>query len=157
MQEQARQQHIPVKVYRTNERLMVTTPMPGLEPENIRIEVTTDGHLILQGALRGMLKEVKELLVDEWSVGAYYRKLTLPVSINAECANASYGNGVLTLAFPISDALTPARLTLERVAPAHGQRKGNAGHPPLCIHVLSQEETLPVKKHEDRPSQDSAF
>ena len=54
--------------------------------------------------MRGMLKEVKELLLDEWSVGAYYRKLVLPVSINGECANALYGNGVLTLAFPISDA-----------------------------------------------------
>jgi HSP20 family molecular chaperone IbpA len=33
MQEQMRQQHVPVKVYRTAERLMVTTPMPGLEPD----------------------------------------------------------------------------------------------------------------------------
>ena len=145
MQEQMRQQHVPVKVYRTAERLMVTTPMPGLEPENIRVEVTRDGHLVLQGEMRGMLKEVKELLLDEWSVGAYYRKLALPVFINAECANASYGNGVLTLAFPISDALTPARLTLERVAPAHGQRKGNAGRPPLCVHVFAQDEEMPLR------------
>ncbi|MGH2498462.1 MAG: Hsp20/alpha crystallin family protein [Ktedonobacteraceae bacterium] len=145
MQEQRRQQHILVKVYRTAERLMVTTPMPGLEPENIQVEVTHDGHLVLRGEMRGMLKEVKELLLDEWSVGAYYRKLALPVSINAECANASYGNGVLTLAFPISDVLTPAKLTLERVAPAHGQRRGNAGHPPLCVHVLAQKEELPLR------------
>ena len=145
MQEQMRQQHVPVKVYRTAERLMVTTPMPGLEPENIRVEVTRDGHLVLQGEMRGMFKEVKELLLDEWSVGAYYRKLALPVFINAECANASYGNGVLTLAFPISDALTPARLTLERVAPAHGQRKGNAWRPPLCVHVFAQDEEMPLR------------
>ncbi|MFL5660329.1 MAG: Hsp20/alpha crystallin family protein [Ktedonobacteraceae bacterium] len=146
MQEQMRQQHIPVKVYRTAERLMVTTPMPGLEPENIRIEVTRDGQLVLQGEMRGMLKEVKELLLDEWSVGAYYRKLALPVSINAECANASYGNGVLTLAFPINDALTPARLTLERVTPTHGQRRGNAGHPPLCVHIVAQDDEMTSRR-----------
>ena len=110
MQEQMRQQHIPVKVYRAAERLMVTTPMPGLEPENIWVEVTPDGHQVLRGEMRGMLKEVKELLLDEWSVGAYYRTLALPVSINAGCANASYGNGVLTLAFPMSDALTPCEI-----------------------------------------------
>ena len=34
MQEQAKQQHIPVKVYRTAERLMIAAPMAGLEPEN---------------------------------------------------------------------------------------------------------------------------
>ncbi len=34
MPEQLKQQHIPVKVYRTSERLMVAAPMAGLEPEN---------------------------------------------------------------------------------------------------------------------------
>ncbi len=35
MQEKLKQQHIPVKVYRTDERLMIAAPMAGLEPENI--------------------------------------------------------------------------------------------------------------------------
>ena len=38
MQEQLKQQHITVKVYRTDKRLMVAAPMPGLEPENIVVE-----------------------------------------------------------------------------------------------------------------------
>jgi HSP20 family protein len=137
MQEHVKQQHIPVNMYSINDRLMVTAPMPGLEPENITIEVTSEGHLLLQGALRGMLKEHdgKQRFLDEWHVGAYEREVTLPTSVNAVCANASYGNGVLTLAFPLSEQTTPARLTLERVAPSHGQHKGNAGHPPICVHV----------------------
>ena len=45
MQEQVKQQHIPVKVYRTAERLMIAAPMAGLEPENILVEVTHDGRL----------------------------------------------------------------------------------------------------------------
>ncbi len=137
MQEQVKQQHIPVNMYSTNGRLMVTAPMPGLEPENITIEVTGDGRLVLQGALRGMLKEHdgKQRFLDEWHIGAYAREVALPVSVNAVCANASYGNGVLALAFPLSEHTAPARLTLERVAPTHGQHKGNAGHPPICVHV----------------------
>jgi HSP20 family molecular chaperone IbpA len=31
----ANQQHIPLKVYRTNERLRITAPMAGLEPESL--------------------------------------------------------------------------------------------------------------------------
>lgn len=137
MQEQVKQQRIPVNMYSTNGRLMVTTPMPGLEPENITIEVTSDGHLVLQGALRGMLKEHdgKQRFLDEWHIGAYTREVALPTSVNAVCANASYGNGVLALTFPLSEQTVPARLTLERVAPSHGQLKGNAGHPPICVHV----------------------
>ena len=64
MQEQLKLQEIPVKVYKTDDRIMIVAPMPGLEPENIVIEVTDVGHLVLYGELRGMLKDVKELLLS---------------------------------------------------------------------------------------------
>jgi HSP20 family protein len=133
MQEQGKQQHIPVKVYRTDNRVMIAAPMAGLEPENILVEVTNDGRLILHGDERALLKEVKELLLDEWSVGVYHRELALPVPVNAACANVTYGNGVLMVVLPISDQTSPARLTLERVTPTHGEHKGNAGHLASCV------------------------
>ena len=129
MQEQLKRQHIPVKVYRTEQRLMVAAPMAGLEPENIVVEVTAEDRLIL----RGKLKEVKELLLDEWSVGVYHRELALPVAVNATCANVTYGNGVLTVTLPVSQQTLPARLVLERLAPTYGERKGNVGQPPTCV------------------------
>lgn len=128
MQEQIKDQIIPVKAYRTPDRLMVAAPMPGMEPEDISVDVTEDGTLILQGALRGTLKDVKELLIDEWSIGDYYRELSLPAPVNAEDANLTYGNGVLLIAFPIADQFVPATLSLARVGPARGERWGNAGH-----------------------------
>jgi HSP20 family protein len=133
MQEQLKQQSVPVKIYRTDERLMVTAPMAGLEPENISVEITADNRLILHGEVRGRLKQIKELLLDEWSVGTYHRELVLPVGVDGECANLSYGNGVLTVALPINKQTCPARLTLERLTPTHGERRGNAGHPPSCF------------------------
>jgi HSP20 family protein len=133
MQEQVKLQQIPVKMYKTDDRVTVVVPMPGLEPENVVIEVTSNGHLILYGELRGMLKDVKELLLDGWSVGIYQRELELPTHVNGESANVTYGNGVVTVALPISDHTIPIRLTLERLAPTHGERKGNAGHPPTSM------------------------
>jgi len=131
MHEHPKRQHIPVKMYRTSERVMVVTPMPGMEPVDIVVEVTTQGRLILHGDLRGLLKDVKELLLDEWSVGPYHRELDLPVAVNAEHANVSYGNGVLLVTLPIISTQTvPAQLTLERITSTHGEHKGNAGHPP---------------------------
>ena len=135
MQEQGKQQHIPVKVYRTDGRLMIAAPMAGLEPENILVEITGDGRLILHGDQRALLKEVKELLIDEWSVGVYHRELALPVPVNAVCANVTYGNGVLMVALPISDQTSPARLTLDRVTPTHGQHRGNAGRLATCVQT----------------------
>ena len=130
MQEQRKQQQIPVKVYRADERLVVAAPMAGIEPENIMVEITGDSHLILHGDVHGMLKDIKELLRDEWSVGAYHRDLELPMAVNGEHANVTYGNGVVTVALPLSQQTRPAKLTLSRLAPTHGQHKGNAGHPP---------------------------
>ena len=133
MHEQEKQQHIPIKVYRTDDRLMVAAPMAGLEPENIQVEVTHNGRLVLHGDQRALLKDVKDLLVDEWSVGVYHCEFALPVPVNAVCANVTYGNGVLIVVFPISEQVAPARLSLERVTPTHGEHQGNAVHLATCI------------------------
>src|SRR6266699_1312653 len=128
MQEQAKLQGIPVKVYRTQDRLTVAAPMPGLEPEDIAVEVTANGHLILSGEVRGLLKDAKELLLDEWSVGAYFRDLALPDAVDGEHANVTYGNGVLVVALPLTSRTYPAHLTHEKVSPAHCERTVKAGH-----------------------------
>ena len=128
MQEVPKIQQIPVKMYRTPDRLMVAAPMPGMEPEDILVEITGDGMLILHGALRGVLKDAKEVLIDEWSVGDYHRELGLPDTVDGEHANVTYGNGVLVVAMPISDEMIPGRLTLEAIGPARGEHVGNIGH-----------------------------
>ncbi|HBE24498.1 MAG TPA: hypothetical protein DDW33_02275 [Ktedonobacter sp.] len=128
MQEHAKLQQIPVKVYRSSDRLMVAAPMPGLQPEDILVQVTENGHLIIQGELRGLLKDIKELLLDEWSVGGYYRELPLPDAVDGTLANVSYGNGVLVVALPISERTHPASLTLDTVGPSRGEHMGKSGH-----------------------------
>jgi HSP20 family protein len=145
IREQVKQQRIPVKVYRTDDRLMIAAPMAGLEPENILVEVTDDGRLILHGDQRALLKDVKELLIDEWSVGVYHRELVLPVPVNAVRANVTYGNGVLMVAVPISDHNSPARLTLARVTPTHGEHQGNAGHHAVSVPPQDNPRTLGSK------------
>ena len=120
MPEKAKIQQVPLKVYRTTDRLTVAAPMAGMEPANLTIEITDDGRLLLDGEVRGLLKDVKELLLDEWSVGAYYRDYTLPVSVDGSQAMATYGNGVLVVTFPISERSVPARLTLSSTGTAHG-------------------------------------
>ena len=120
MPEKAKIQQVPLKVYRTTDRLTVAAPMAGMEPTNLTIEITDDGRLLLDGEVRGLLKDVKELLLDEWSVGAYFRDNSLAVPVDGSQAMATYGNGVLVVTFPISERLVPARLTLSSTGTAHG-------------------------------------
>lgn len=130
MQEKAKLQHIPIKMYRTPDRLMLTAPMPGLMPEDMLVEVTADNRIIIQGELRGTLKDVKELLLDEWSVGGYYRELSLPNGVDAVHANVTYGNGVIVVALPISTETIPAVVAMDTTGVDKGGYVGNAGHTP---------------------------
>ncbi len=128
MTETPKVQRIPVKMFRTSDRLMVTAPMPGVVPEDILVEVTENRRLVLQAELRGALKDIKELLLDEWSVGGYYRELELPDAVDGVHANVTYGNGVLVVVLPISQQTVPATLTLEKTAKDFGEYVGNSGH-----------------------------
>jgi HSP20 family protein len=128
MQEKAKIQHVPIKVYRSADRLMIAAPLPGLEPEDINVRVDANSHLIIDGIIRGLLKDIKELLIDEWSVGSYHRELDLPNAVDAVHANITYGNGVLVVAFPISEQTLPASLTLQKTGAEHGEYVGHAGH-----------------------------
>jgi len=127
MQEQTQLQPIPVKIYRTHDHLTVAAPMPGLEPEDILVEVTENGQLILHGDMRAALKDDKEVLLDEWNVGGYHRELILPVAVDGEHDNVAYGNGVLVVAFHLSQETQPARITLTKTGIAHGEYRGNIG------------------------------
>jgi HSP20 family protein len=128
MEEKAKIQHVPIKMYRTPDRLMIAVPMPGLQPEDIIVRVTEDSHIVIQGEVRGLLKDIKELLVDEWSVGVYYRQIELPNPVDGEHANINYGNGVLVVALPASERTIAADLALEKVGTDRGERVGHSGH-----------------------------
>ena len=121
-------QSVPVKMYRTRDTLTVAVPMPGLGAENIAVDVSPEGHLVMRGQLRGALKDAKEILLDEWSAGPYYREIDLPAAVDGPGATITYGNGVLVVALPVADSTRPARLCLHETAPTRGQRV--PGDPP---------------------------
>jgi HSP20 family protein len=147
-------QTMPVKLYRTADRLVIAAPIAGMQPEDLSIEVTDSGRLILQTRPRGVLRaerfhvevtvdrdgdqqvwtqelwqETKEVVLDEWSTRGYYRELELPVAVDAALGTVTYGNGVLVVALPVAETLRPAHLRLERVSEGRGQRSGSVGHP----------------------------
>ena len=113
-------------VYRGPQRLKVATTAPGLEPQNIRIEL--DGQrLTIQSPVRGLGQERKQGYLREWTVGPYHRTVELPESVDASRANASYDNGVLVVIFPLSERPISGAFTLSKVGTAKGQRIRHVG------------------------------
>lgn len=123
------EQVVPVRVYQSDDRLMVAMPMPGLEPEDILVTVRGN-TVIVRGEYRGPHQQDRDLLIAEWAIGPYYRELQLPQPVDGARTNATYGNGVLVLAMP---KLAPgqrgsdAAFHLEVIEATRGERVGHAG------------------------------
>jgi HSP20 family protein len=146
-------QSIPMKLYRTADRMVVAAPMAGLRPADVSIEVTGSGRLIVQTEPRAVLRtqlfdvavtvdrdgdqqvwtreqwqESKEVVLDEWSTLGYYRELELPAAVDAAIGTATYGNGILVIALPLSETPRAARLQLLPLGDDRKERLGSVGH-----------------------------
>ena len=44
---------VPINIFENDRELMVVTPMPGVAPEDISIDVTDDGQLTVRAAMHG--------------------------------------------------------------------------------------------------------
>jgi HSP20 family protein len=120
-------QSVPLKVYRSDDRLTLAAPMPGLEAEDISVDVTAEGQVVLYGQLRGRFKGINNILVDEWNPGAYRREYHLPEPVDGAAANVTYGNGVVVVALPLCPILRVAHLSMTPLPHDRGLRAGNAG------------------------------
>lgn len=119
---------IPVNMYEVDNRIMVTAPVPGMEPANICIQV--DGRrLMIRCGLRGPGQEwTKKHLVHEWTTGPYCRTIDLTKPVDVRKANASYHNGVLVVILPTARLWTSGSVAMRKVGTAKGQIIAHVGH-----------------------------
>jgi HSP20 family protein len=125
-------QKIPVRIYQSDNHVMLMAPMPGLEPENISVTIA-GSRVEIRGEERGPRQHEKDVIVDEWAVGPYYREVKLPQAVNGSLANATYGNGVLVLSMPKlkpGEEAASAEFQLHPISATHGERVGFAGSEP---------------------------
>lgn len=118
---------VPINLFQNERELMVVTPMPGVAPEDISIDVTDDGRLTVRAAQHGEGQERIAYLTREWSYGPYERSIELPVAVDATRANVTYGNGVLAITLPKADATNAGRLIVQRTGHARGIAAGHSG------------------------------
>jgi HSP20 family protein len=121
-------QSVPINVFETENELMVVAAMPGIEPDNLDIRVE-DNYLTLRAEKRGPGQERHRYLQREWSYGPYERTIQLPMEVDTGKANATYGNGIVTVALPKTPGRKARRIeiTLDTVGAARGEHIGHRG------------------------------
>jgi len=122
-------QTIPVRIYQGPEQIILATPMPGLEAGDISVAIA-DQRVTITGKERGPGQHERDLLVNEWTIGPYFREIDLDQPVNGPLTNATYGNGVLVLSMPKSkDGQRGSNVTFElsRIESTRGERIGYRG------------------------------
>ena len=138
-------QTLPVRLYQSEEHIMLAAPIPGLEPEDISLTISED-RVTIRGEERGPGQHERDLILEEWSIGPYYREVSLPNPVDGSLTNATYGNGVLVLSMPKlkpGQPGVPANFQLQPIEATRGERVGHSGKE---IHPKTTLEH--VKKHQ---------
>ena len=89
--------------------LVVSAELPGLNKEDVKVEVTGDS-LVIQGERKREHEEERGgVHRSERSYGSFYRSIPLPEGANLEQAKAQFNNGVLEVKVPIPKSLQKTR------------------------------------------------
>jgi HSP20 family protein len=96
---------LPLDAYVTEEEIVITAPVPGLDPENVEITLEND-TLTIKGELNLPLENV-EYLFQERPYGPFSRSVKINVPVEVDQAEAKFEKGVLTLILPKSKEARP--------------------------------------------------
>lgn len=104
---------IPLDVRADDEAYVITAELPGLTPDEVKIDILDD-VLTLRGEAAAEENGHGETLWREIpELGSFSRRLRLPEPVDAEQAEASMQNGLLTLRIPKSEAARPKSIQIK--------------------------------------------
>lgn len=98
---------VPVDLWESNDAYHLRADLPGLAPDDIDINVTSESV-----AISGETKAQQDVTSEGWlrqerRVGKFQRAFTLPVQIDPDKVQATFTNGVLELVVPKADQVKP--------------------------------------------------
>jgi HSP20 family protein len=104
---------LPVNVREEDNGYVITAALPGVRPEDVQIEATSNTITISGETSDEREADEGSYVRRERRFGRFYRLLELPIEVDAEAAEASFENGVLTLRVPKSEATRPRQVRVK--------------------------------------------
>ncbi len=99
---------LALDVHEDDKSYVVSTDLPGVNPDEIKIQQEGD-YLLIEAETHSQTEgdDKKRPLVQERRYGRYSRRLRLPENVDFEKSEANYENGVLTLTLPKAPQAQP--------------------------------------------------
>ena len=96
---------LPIDAYATDEDIVITAAIPGVDPNSVDITIEGDS-LTIKGELRGPMENVSYLL-QERPYGSFSRSGRLYGPVQGDKGEATFDKGVLTLTIPKQEEIKP--------------------------------------------------
>jgi HSP20 family protein len=82
-------------------QLHVHAELPGLKPEDVKVEITDDA-LVIRGERKSQQEHrIGKAYQSERRYGEFYREIALPEGVSADQAKAQFRDGVLEVTVPV--------------------------------------------------------
>jgi len=107
---------------------VVHAELPGLKPEEVKVELTDDA-IVIQGERRSQNEENQGgVHRSERRYGQFYRNIPLPEGVNAEQVRAKFENGVLEVTAPLPPERNNRRqIPVQSGSGGENQQSGSGG------------------------------
>jgi HSP20 family protein len=92
---------------------VVSSPIPGVDPENIEVKLDDDVLTISAEVNAENTQENARTLIRERRYGKFSRSLRFGLPVQGEAIDADYVNGVLTVRIPKAEASQPKKITVK--------------------------------------------
>ena len=100
---------MPMDVWQTEEGFHVCLDLPGVDLDSV--DITTERNMLtISAERRAEYQQGQNVLIAERPQGTFTRQLQLGDTVDTENIQASYGDGVLHLTLPMTQAAQPRRV-----------------------------------------------
>jgi len=102
-----------VDIAEHDDQYVVKVELPGVSKDEVKI--TLESNIL---TIRGEKKQEKETKKENYhrverSYGSFQRSFTLPTTVKSDKIDASYNNGVLTVALPKAEEAKPKQIEVK--------------------------------------------
>ena len=101
----------PLNIFRQGDDLVVITELPGLQREDVDVQVQGD-RLRIAGKKEVEYDEGASVHRRERIAGRFDRSIAIPIEVDAERVKAEYRNGVLALLLPRAERDKPKSIPI---------------------------------------------
>lgn len=106
---------LAIDMYETKDDVVVKAALPGIKPEQVQVTITGDTL-----SIRGETSEENEVKEENYirkerRFGSFCRSVILPSGIQADKAEATFEDGVLTLKIPKAEETKPKVIKVKSV------------------------------------------